>query len=834
MSNATPSIRTSCRHGYWKDIASIAFLFLAPLILAIYVTGVVRYDLTIPLVYEGSDDVWQLVLTKFLRDTGWVLTNTYLGAPDIAVWKYHDAAQTSALHSVIMLGIFFFTDDAVKVQQIYYLLNFPLIALTSYVACRLIGISRLPAICVGFLFAFTSFRFADMMYAFLANYFMVPLALVPVYWIASGEFSAIADRSGNYSSRLKSFFTSRQFLLGLVFVALLATSDGYYAFFELLLLGFGFAIRVFRGALVRPLELLAPIAYVVAIIGVALLLASPLNSYRKAHTDEFFPNGVQDPALIKHPFEAEVYSSTLKMMITPQYYNRMPFLAEIGKKIVKTSDDALLFKKGASIVPLSGLCTIFFFIAIVLLMAPSVDKAWIYRLSTQNGKRNLSVFNSFLSISLFIFLCSIMGGVGTLVALVFPTIRAYDRFPLFLIFTLLSAGAYVASLALDKISGKSRILLIGAIVLVTALALFDQIPADSDRTSALSKNKFLAERNFVHGVEASVAPGSMIYQYPHSQYLENSSYYGWGSFAHIRLYLHSKALRWSNGASKNSPVENWHLRVAALPMDEMINEIEAAGFAGIVIDRSVVPDDEYRQLAALLTSRGMTVTDDAPSKLAFAKLSDPGFRLEYGKDFRQADKLIVTSRQNFDLNRLPRQIDRHAVSQLMQVGYVGEQLFTVERDVHPDVFIDMNSIDEGAGSRAVAPLSVMAGSLSCKLPDHGSAVEVSVQNTSSFDWTLQSGNFPLSFGVHIKSATGEVIQFDDGTRFPLKKDAPPALGKRLGRIVIESGKTKTFVVPLSELSQSPLPKGAALAEFAMVQDGNAWFNNLKCEVPVSQ
>jgi hypothetical protein len=107
-----------------------------PLILAVRMLGLWSWDLSIPLFYTNADDIWQLALTKVLHDTGWVLTNPYLGAPEVASWHHNAAAQTSALHSVLMLALSPFIHDAVQLQQIYYLLNFPLIVLTSFIACR--------------------------------------------------------------------------------------------------------------------------------------------------------------------------------------------------------------------------------------------------------------------------------------------------------------------------------------------------------------------------------------------------------------------------------------------------------------------------------------------------------------------------------------------------------------------------------------------------------------------------------------------------------------------------------------------------------------------------
>jgi hypothetical protein len=786
------------------------------------------YDFSIPWVYSGHDDIWQLVLTKVLKDTGWVLYNPYLGAPDIASWHHNAAAQTSALHSVLMRGLSLLIDDAVAVQQVYYVLNFPLIAATSFVACRLVGISRLPAVCVGLIMAFTNFRMTQLYYSFLPNYFMVPLGLVPVYWIISGRFDDIQIREGGALRRIMSLIRSNIFIIGIIIIALLAVSDGYYAFFELLLIGFAFIHSIIvrsRGSF----DFVVPLFYAAVIVSIALILAMPLKEYEKSHPDEYAPSGFVDPALIKHPFEAEVYSSTLKMMISPQPDHRIPFFADLGREIIKSNDEARAFKNGRTMVPLGSVGSVLFIVALILVSMPSSQNRLMGGLVTSGAHQSVRTFNAFLSVSVFVFLCSIFGGVGTIIALVFPTIRAYDRFPLFLIFTLFAAAAYVASLLLQRFTLKQQALFSAFLVLMTTVTLLDQLPAVPSTTPSGSGEKFLAERSFIRKIEQSVPSGSMIYQYPHSQYLENSPYYGWGSFAHVRLYLHSHDLRWSNGAQKNSSVETLHRRVAALPLTEMITEVRAMGFAGMVIDRTVVGDDEYAELLTAFAEGGMSAESDEHSKLAFVSFRDPGLRLEYDGDYTRVARLVVTDRRLVDLSHVPQEIDRRTLARWLRDAYPGESSFIVERQLHPDVFVDEASIAQGNGEAPI-PLESMKGRLSCRLLEDSKAIEVTIFNDTPYNWVLSSGRFPLALGVHIRSSSGQMLQFDGGLRFPEKKPNGQGAGTRRAAITVGSGGETRLVVPLDGIKESQAKGALRIAEFVLVQDGHAWFNTMSCQI----
>lgn len=828
MTFALPNTRPKIlRAALWA-----ALLIGVPLVLAVYVLGLNNWDLSIPLLYNTGDATWQFTLTKALHDTGWILTNTYLGAPEVASWHHNASAQTSALHSVLMLALSPFIHDAVQLQQIYYLLNFPLIVLTSFIACRLLGVSRLLAFCVGLLFAFTTFRIGVMLYAFLVNYFMVPLALVAVIWVLSGKFAVLIEtqnRSNAWWQVAVQLVRTKEFILGLLFVALTATSDGYYAFFTLLLLGFAAFVRLLLGDWRRPLSLLPVGIYIVALFAISLSLQLPLHNYKKTHWNEFYPNGIKDPSLIKHSFEAEVYSATLKTLVTPIPQHHINALGTLGQRMVETSEAARAFKNGPAIVSLGTLGSILFLVALVLLAIPALRRRVSGPTASGSCSRvqadaSMPIKDALLSLTLFIFLFSIIGGLGTLVALVFPTIRAFERFPLFLIFVLYLGAAWFMSLKLRCAGKRARVAWIALILLITATALYDQIPNDASKGNELTKSTFLAERSFVQKLEVALPPNAMVYQYPYSNYLRDSKYYGRGSFAHVRLYLHSHQLRWSNGGAKNSPADDWNLRISQLPMAKLIVEVESAGFSGFVIDQSVVKPGEYESLRQTFISRGYEMLEDIPSKFTFVQLRDPGFRLVYDSTYREADRVVVTDPGRLNHNEFPGLIEGKALKRF--ISNQPEKFNGVIKKVdHPEIFVDGSIMMRGLGQAAISPISDMRGKMGCKVeagPETGGVSDtilLTVENQSNFDWKLGDGPYPIRIGLHLRQPDGKLLRWDDGFRVPT--DA-----------YIRRSTSRTIRLPLNTLP--PIARASdsdpLVAEFALVQDGYAWFGHINCTV----
>lgn len=790
-------------------------LGVLPVMIAMRVLGLVGWDLSVPVSYAGTDDVWQLVLTKMVRDTGWFLNSPFMGAPDIAHWQYHAAAQTSSLHSIIMRAMSWFIDDAVLIQELYYLLNFSLITLSAYAACRMLGVARFAAGSIGYLFAFTSFRVGWAFYAFLANYAAVPLAFVPVIWILTGQYSALA------AAGPRVLFRSRQFWLGLLFVVLVTLSDGYYAFFTLLMLAFATVMRFCLGDLRRPVRLLAPVVYLAAVASVAMAMTLPLKAYQRAHVDEFFPNGKEDTTLVKQSFEAEVYSSSLKLMIAPLTTHRVEWMAALGNTMVESSEKARKFPIGRPIVSLGSICSLLLLAGLmaapVLLLrgrgveALAGDERW---------RSHAAVVVSASALAYFIFLCSMAGGVGSLVALVYPTIRAYDRFPLFLAFTLMLGAGVLVSASMRGAARPRWIAAYVAAIALTVAGLYDQIPGNFTSGNPDHGKRFLGERALVHSIEKQLPARSMVYQYPHSQYLSDNAFYGWGSFAHIRLYLHSQQLRWSNGASKNSAVERWHDKIANLPTERLLDELESVGFRAMVIDRNVVHEPQYQQLKAALVARGLQVQEDVASNLAWARLPDSGYQVRYDAAFANIDQITVTNRTIVATASLPRMIDGVALRTALAANPDAAGPVTITRAANPAVFLDAQQADRGMGDKPVLPLTAMAGALRCAMGADGQAM-VTIDNQSAFDWQFGTGVAPFKIGSHIRGPDDAMIRFDDGTRV-----AP-------GRWFVPAHQSVDVPVPLSTISRAGLPATPGLrVEFALVQEGHAWFDQLRCQFPL--
>lgn len=807
------------RYGQWWPLA-IAVLYST--VAGCYLMHVGSWDLSVPWNYPFPtyDEVWQLHLTKSVLDNGWVLQNPYLGAPGTADWYINAAPQTSGLHSVLLWLLGLFISDAVRAQQLYFLLNFPLIAVATYGAARVLRIGRVPAMLVGVLFAFLAYRFSYQHYSYLANYFCIPLAVLPVYWTMLGRYADEADaRTDGAWLRL---MVSRSFLIGMACTVLVVLSDGYYAFFTLLLLGFAVGARVLGGDWRKPSRLLVPVALIVVLIGLASAMMLPLKEYERTHRDEFYPGGVADPTMAKRPFEAEVYSTSLKLMVSPiPGTHRVPLLATIGNKLLTSSNEVRKYPRSVE-VPLGILGSGLLFLCFALVAVRATGKSVLLGRGDANGELMRMVWVS-LALALFVFLCSIDGGLGTLIAFLYPSIRAYSRFGVFLTLILYFGAAAAATAfiraGIGHVSSAVRIALMMAIGL---LAHLDQVPVNAWHGKEEDRVRFLAERDFVRKVEASLPAGAMVYNYPYSQYLSDSPYYGWGSYGQIRLYMHSHALRWSNGSGKNTAVERWHARQAGQSPEQLLAEMAAVGFKGVVVDRMVVGDHEYAKFKSAASQMGAhTMVEDEGSRQAFFALPDPGYALSYSANFDKPVLLTVRDRKAFEKARvLPGEVRRQEVIAIL-AAQPGTGEVRISAQEHPGAFFDVTKLAQGSGATPL-DMAKLGGSLQCALDAQGD-VALTLRNDSDFPWSLNAGNLPLTIGVNLLASDDTVLAWDVGMRVKERAQLP-------------GGEMLMYVFSMDTIREKAISISGGrpiFARFALLQEGNAWSTTIHCKIQVT-
>jgi hypothetical protein len=529
------------------DALFAAAAMLLALALAVVVLELWNADLRAPFAYTG-DATFNLLIIKNVLENPWHLENPSLGAPNGLELYDYPVIETLNLLLFRVLGVG--TSDPALVINLFFLLTFPLVALTAYIVLRRLPVSRGIALVVSLLYAFLPYHFQrGEVHLFLAAYYAVPL----------GAYLALAVfRGDNLLGRWRPMLTTA------VMCAVVATAPGfgYYAVFTLLLVAIAavlaFLVRRERAALV------AGGAVVAAIAAVFLLQLAPTLFYRAA-------NGTNDKVANRYWFESENYSLRLTNLLLPVDGHRIDSLARL-----KAEYTAQIPQNEARSATLGVVASVGFLWLVGVAVAAVAGAGRRYRLGLHAGLAVLTIVAVLIATT---------GGFSTFVAVVWPQIRSWNRLSVFIAFFSLAAVA----LLLGQLERRVRRPVFAALLAgVLALGLYDQTTKAYVPPYDALKAAWREDAAFFSRLGDRLPSDAMIVQIPYESFPEPPQPTFIDGYESAKAYLHSDdGLRWSWGAMRGRP-EDWAATIAGKPAAEVVAAARREGFAGILLDRAAL------------------------------------------------------------------------------------------------------------------------------------------------------------------------------------------------------------------------------------------------------
>jgi len=139
-----------------KALATYAGVTILSFLILALVMQLWRADMAIPFSYGGGDEILHGTLTKSVFDNPWYLHNRFVGMP--AGLDQHDFPVGDNFHLVWMKLISFVSLNYAITFNVYFILTFPLMVVTSLYVLRQFNISTLPAIVGSLLFTFLPYH----------------------------------------------------------------------------------------------------------------------------------------------------------------------------------------------------------------------------------------------------------------------------------------------------------------------------------------------------------------------------------------------------------------------------------------------------------------------------------------------------------------------------------------------------------------------------------------------------------------------------------------------------------------------------------------------------
>ena len=542
-----------------------------------------RADLRIPFQYNG-DALLHAMFIKTIIDTGWYWQNPSLGAPHGLEMYDFPAVENSAAIIFRLLSVF--TNNPFVVLNIFYLLTFPLVTLSSLYVFRRFGLSYVPSLFCSLVYTFLPYHFMrNENHLFLSAYYLVPLAVMVMLWISSAES-----------------LRRRRFIFSVVICVLLGSNGVYYPFFSCFLLLVAGILGSIKLKKLRPLATAGVLVLIT--FGSVVINLAPSLIYIYQHGNA--------RVVERSPAGAEIYGLKIAQLVLPITGHRISKLDNLKKahnvQTLFTENDA------ASL----GLVGTIGFLALIAQLFWRED---ILKTSAPGLFHDLSMFN------IFAVLLATIGGFGLLFALVASAaIRSYNRISIFIGFFSLFAVAAALEWIYQR-AVKVRLVFYAGIAVLFLLAFLDQTTPSYGPDYSGRKADYLNDAEFVRKIEASVPVGSMIYQLPYIPFPEYPKVHEMVDYDHFRGYLHSKTLRWSYGTMKNRDGDLWQQSIAALPLDEFLPTLTFAGFSGIYLDRRGYEDGGAAKQSELTNVLRVQPFASADNRLLFFDLADYTRRL---------------------------------------------------------------------------------------------------------------------------------------------------------------------------------------------------------------
>ncbi len=497
-----------------------------------------RADFKVPFLYF-VDSLFYSVAIKGGMEQGWWLHNSALGAPEGLHYEAYPAIEN--FQFVVIKLISLFTSSHAKVLNLFFLLTFPLTAVTSFYFLRSFKFSFGAALVVSLLYTFLPYHFFQSYHLMMAAYYLVPLMVLVVAWIWLEE-------------RLR----GPKAIASLVICVIAGSCGVYYPqFFCYLLLVAGLFSWWNRRNLA---PLLTAIVLTGVVAGTVVINHIPTIIYQRTHGAASM--GVRSVG------DVETMGLKITQLLLPIGGHRSETLAALKARynlgpLINENDTSSLGIVGS--------------IGFLILIGAIFSRRKLPELIEALSRFNIAAV-----------LLGTIGGFSALFALlVSPQIRAYTRISVFIAFFSFIAVAWLLDTLFQRLpTPRLRLVYYVGLVVILVVGVWDQTGTSFFFVPEYEKNKteYQSDAEFVSRIEAQLPPRAMVFQLPYMPFPESPPLYQMKPYDHYKAYLHSKNLRWSYGAPFGEKEDRWQQAVTAQPTPEMVKSVREAGFSGIYLN----------------------------------------------------------------------------------------------------------------------------------------------------------------------------------------------------------------------------------------------------------
>jgi hypothetical protein len=571
--------------------------------IGVWVLQLWKASMNVPYVIGAGDSLFNLVMIKDVVTHGWDLTNPSLGMPFGQELYDYPAFSGDNFYMAIIKVLGTFIGDPAATVNVYFLLGFPAISITSFAVLRRLGISIGVAVVCAVLYATLPFHLdTNETHIFLSTYFIVPICCWLVLAAYKGSELFTRDRRragiGAYLNRRSAAVVALCLVIG--------SADNYFALYAVALTAPAVILAYIARRRLRPL--VCGTVAVALILGAVALNALPTVVYHAEHGPNTVPTG-------RLPEETDIWGLSLANLVMPIEGSRVPALAELAfhynstVRIPASSPTSEPAWTNIGIVGTLGLLWLAVAVGIRCVRGDGGKASDPRELHAAMGAG-------------MAFLIGTVGGLATIFAyIVNPQLHAPARIVVFIAFFALLGAA----LGLDRLRGGieagwgGRPIAGAALVGVLVVGVLYQTSPEMAPEYAGEIKQYDVRSKFVRAIEAQVPSEAKIFELPYVPFPQGSDPGNIGAYEDLYSYFVSSHLRWSGGAMEGRPT-NWTQSFTAEPLPRILEGASAIGFAGLYFDKAGVPEPQA-VFAALRSMLGVVPVMSAEGRFTFFNMA---------------------------------------------------------------------------------------------------------------------------------------------------------------------------------------------------------------------
>jgi phosphoglycerol transferase len=601
----------------FKEGSKILAQIFSVSLLALFVRGYSWSDLYV--MQMAGDGLTNYATAKGFIDGLNGTVNPYLGAPHGVSIFAVPSLDIIYLGTIALIAII--AQNGIFAVNFIFFLGFGLAFASSFWVLKKRSSPKLLNVILSLSFAFIPEHWARQSHVALTMYWTIPLSVYFCVLLGTNAFDKKYKKTTNKQKELLKFF------LILIF---LTFQGSYYSFFTLFFAGSVLLLNFISSKEVYKVSLSIFLAQVLFFLSATTIIARISIG-----------QGTNLAIFQRATWESILYGGQIPYLFLPWPGSGIPGASRVQALLVNAYPGSNEFQIWSA--ALISLISFAIFCSAILYISKG-------KLVAKKKTVELQIYQMFF-LGFFLY---ISGGIGFLIAIVEPQLRAWNRVSFFLAF--LSIVWLVEQVPKIKLFIKSipflskRISLIEPVTyfLLLSLVLVDQFPIGLKIQPLNYRQNQEEIRSFSATLDNYLPKDCVVMQIPAAKFPEMPPIEKMADYDLLYPYLFTKNIKFSYGSIKGSAHSSWQELLPKSYSTAFIELLAANSFCGLMWDRNGLRNEEYTQLTDSLENQDLQPYFSGSKRWGFVNLSSVQNRLSDSKISSLRTKLLDAPFVYFD------------------------------------------------------------------------------------------------------------------------------------------------------------------------------------------